>query len=411
MVIGPRILSRILGRLRHGELEVVWPTHSPVVYRGPEPGPAAVLVVRDEALVRKVVLGGSLGFAEGYLDGLWDTPDLVSLLDLLAANLSSGDLSPRRAPLVPLHRLAHVARRNTRRGARRNISSHYDLGNDFYKLWLDPTMTYSCGLFPLEGEPRPGAPGDTSGPGIQDAGATDSVSALEEAQRAKWDALLDAIEPSPGEHILEIGSGWGGFALHAARTRGCRVTGITLSQEQLDYAENAAAEAGVEDTVRFRLQDYRDVADRFDHVVSIEMFEAVGERYWPTFFTKVRQALRPGGRAGIQVITIDAARLDGYRSRPDFIQTYVFPGGMLPSPEAFFAAARDAGLDGECLALMGSSYARTLSCWLTSFDQAVPAVRRLGFDERFVRTWRYYLAYCIAGFRRGMIDVMQVRLT
>lgn len=394
------ILDGILRKLQHGELEVVWPTAPPSTYRGPSPGPAAVLVIRDPHAVRKIALGGPLGFAEGYLDGRWDTPDLVGLLDLLAANLKPAALAGRRVALRPVQRLGHAARANTRWGARRNIRYHYDLGNDFYRLWLDPTMTYSCALFPPE-DPADGV----------DRAAWPNGSGLEAAQRAKWDALLAAVDPRPGERLLEIGSGWGGFAIHAARSRGCRVVGITLSQEQLDHARASAASAGVADAVEFRLQDYRDVAEAFDHVASIEMFEAVGERYWPAFFRAVRGVMRPGGRAGIQVITIDHARFETYRTRPEFIQTYIFPGGMLPSEQVFLRTAAEAGLDSGPPRHMGRSYARTLECWLHSFDSAVEDVRALGFDDRFIRMWRYYLAYCITGFRRDMIDVMQVVLT
>ncbi len=426
-MIGSRILDRFLRELPSGELEVVWPEGPPTVYRGELPDPSATLVIRDLTMVRRLALRGTIGFAEAYMDEQWDTPDLVALLELLAGSPGVGGPTRKRVPLRPLHRLTHLARANTRRGARRNISYHYDLGNDFYSLWLDPTMTYSCGLFPETADATATAAGcdvvgqadvaladrtpagdrahDGSGPAEPLPG-----SALEAAQRAKWEALLSVIDPRPGDRMLEIGSGWGGFAIHAARTRGCEVVGITLSQEQLDHATTAAAEAGVQGSVEFRLQDYRDVRDRFDHVASIEMFEAVGERYWNAFFARLREVLRPGGRAGIQVITIDHARFGAYRTRPDFTQTYIFPGGMLPSLDVFLAEARAVGLTPEVHRKMGSSYARTLSCWLQSFEAATTSVRSLGFDERFIRMWRFYLAYCIAGFRRGMIDVAQVRL-
>ena len=292
-----------------------------------------------------------------------------------------------------MHNLVHRLRLNTRRRARKNVAYHYDLGNDFYRLWLDPTMTYSCGLF-----------ADT-------AAATKPSAALEQAQRAKWDRLLSLIAPHPGSTLLEIGSGWGGFAIHAAQTYDCHVTGITLSAEQLAFAAERAREAGLADRVRFRLQDYRDVRDTFDYIASIEMFEAVGEAYWPHFFRQLRTCLRPGGRAGLQVITIDHGRFEVYRTRADFIQKYVFPGGMLPSPRAFEHEAATARLVMGTPDFFAASYAATLSCWLDSFDAARGQVAALGFDDRFIRMWRYYLAYCIAGFRNGMIDVMQVALT
>jgi cyclopropane-fatty-acyl-phospholipid synthase len=392
--LGLLVLDLILRRLDVGRLELIWPDRPPLHF-GPGGPPMATLVIRDPAAVRRLLFDGALGFAEGYLDGLWDTPDLASLLDLLAANIRSGALEGRTAPGQPLRRLAHLARANTQHGARRNIEYHYDLGNDFYRLWLDPTMTYSCAAFqdiPVEASPI--APEDL----------------LASAQCAKWDSILDLVDPAPGSRLLEIGSGWGGFAIHAAQTRDCRVVGITLSSEQLAHAREAAQEAHVDDRVEFRLQDYRDVDETFDHVVSIEMFEAVGERYWPVFFETVRRTLRPGGRAAIQVITIAEDRFAAYRRRPDFTQVYIFPGGMLPSPSAFVDSATEAGLTVGEPRFMADDYASTLLTWLARFDGARDEVRALGFDDRFIRMWRYYLALCAAGFRNRLIDVMQVSL-
>ena len=390
-------LDLMVRRLREGRLEVVWPDRPPDVYGDDDAELCATLIIRDRAAVRRVLIGGSVGFAEGYLDGLWDTPDLTALLELLAANLQSGDLVGKPPSLHLLRRFGHLARANTRAGARRNIRFHYDLGNDFYRPWLDPTMTYSCALFPEED--------------VEGSDSSDPVTALTEGQFAKWEAILDMVRPEPGSRLLEIGCGWGGFAIHAARTRGCSVVGITLSEEQLGYAREAARAAGVDDAVEFRLQDYRDVSETFDSVVSIEMFEAVGERYWQEFFDTLRRVLRPGGYAALQVITIAEERFEAYRRRPDFTQVYIFPGGMLPSPKAFENAARRSGFELGEPRLMAPSYAKTLACWLDRFEKAADEVRDLGFDERFIRMWRYYLAYCIAGFRRRMIDVMQVALT
>lgn len=392
-----RPLDLILRRIQSGRLEVIWPDGQAGAYGDDQAPLRATLIVRDRAVVRRVLLGGSLGFAEGYLDGQWDTPDLPALLELLAANLQSGALARKPVPLQPLRRIGHLARANTRAGARRNIRYHYDLGNDFYRPWLDPTMTYSCALFPEEEDDPPSPP--------------DLVTALANGQIAKWESILDMIHPAPGSHLLEIGCGWGGFAIHAAQTRGCTVTGITLSLEQLEYARAAAGAAGIDDRVEFRLQDYRDISETFNHVVSIEMFEAVGERYWPVFFDTLRKVMRPGGRAALQVITIAEERFEAYRRRTDFTQAYIFPGGMLPSPQAFARAARRSGFHLGEPRLMAPSYARTLAFWLGRFDDAADDVRSLGFDERFIRMWRYYLAYCIAGFRQRMVDVMQVALT
>ncbi len=392
-----RPLDLMLRRTRQGRLEVVWPDRSPVVYGDDNADLSATLIIRDRAAIRRVLIGGSVGFAEGYLDGSWDTPDLTALLELLAANLQSGDLVGKPPSLHPLRRFGHLVRANTRAGARRNIRFHYDLGNDFYRPWLDPTMTYSCALFPEED--------------VEGSASSDTLTNLTEGQYAKWEAILDMVRPEPGSRLLEIGCGWGGFAIHAARTRGCSVLGITLSEEQLGYAREAARAEGVDDAVEFRLQDYRDVSDTFDSVVSIEMFEAVGERYWQAFFDTLRRVLRTGGCAALQVITIAEERFEAYRRRPDFTQVYIFPGGMLPSRKAFEHAARRSGFDLGEPHLMAPSYAKTLACWLDRFERAADDVRELGFDERFIRMWRYYLAYCIAGFRRRMIDVMQVALT
>jgi cyclopropane-fatty-acyl-phospholipid synthase len=289
-------------------------------------------------------------------------------------------------PLRPLRRLGHALRDNSISGAKRNIEYHYDLGNDFYRLWLDDTMTYSSACF------------------------CDEAADLEAAQRRKWDRVLELIQPSRGDRILEIGCGWGGFAIHAATEAGCKVTGLTLSEEQAALARERVREHGLEGWVDVRLQDYRREAGTYDGVASIEMFEAVGERWWPTFFGKLKALLEPGRRAGLQVITIADESFEAYRRTPDFTQRYIFPGGMLPSPSRFDAAASDAGLAVGERRSFGADYARTLSEWARRFERALPEVRALGFDERFVRMWRYYLAYCRAGFAGGNIDVMQVGL-
>jgi cyclopropane-fatty-acyl-phospholipid synthase len=380
-----RAMAPILSRVVTGTLRLRWTDGREWTFGGTDP--EATLLVHDAAAVRRALLGGPIGFAEGYISGEWDSPDLVALLDLLGRNMP-GDARARTpaAPKTVVHRARHAAHANTRRGSRRNIAAHYDLGNDFYRLWLDPSMTYSCALFD---------------------GAADT---LETAQVRKWDALLDLISPEPGDSLLEIGCGWGGFAIHAAKTRGVRVTGLTVSREQYDWARDLVEEEGLLDRVDIRLQDYRDVTGTFDHVASIEMFEAVGERYWPTFFRVLRERLRPGGTAALQVITIADGRFEDYRRHPDFIQHYVFPGGMLPSPSAFRQAAEDADLAVGAVSTYGREYAMTLAEWQRRFESALAEVLALGFDERFERVWRYYLAYCQAGFRNGICDVIQVAL-
>ncbi len=382
-----RGLMVALDRIPLGELTVKWPDGRIFAFRGEHPGTSAVLIVRDPACVRRAILGGSIGLAEGYMAAEWDTPDLTAFLDFAAANLTAvSGPAWLKTPMTPIHRIRHSLRANTKSGSRRNIEHHYDLGNSFYELWLDPDMTYSCGLF--------------------DGSDCD----LSTAQRAKWDRLLGLLDIKPGDTLLEIGCGWGGFAIHAAKTTGARVTGLTISREQLEWAKRRIAEEGLSDQIEIRLQDYRDITETFDHVASIEMFEAVGERFWPTFFRSVRDRLAEGGRAAMQTITIEADRFEEYRANPDFIQRFIFPGGMLPSPERFARVAGDAGLTVDEPYFFGQDYAMTLHAWEERFSDAVQRVRALGFDERFERMWRFYLSYCQVGFRQRSIDVMQVVL-
>ncbi len=385
-------LAVFLRGLRSGELTVRMPDGRSHRFGGAAPGPVAEMEVHDRAFARKLVAGGSMALAETYMAGAWDTPDLRAVLDLGLMNITRGKMPRMPVVLRPLQRAWHAMRDNDpERGSRRNIAYHYDLGNDFYALWLDDQMTYSASF---AGEGRVPSSDDD----------------LEQAQRRKWDRILDLVQPGSGDSILEIGCGWGGFAIHAARESGCRVTGITLSEAQLELARRRVAEAGLEGRVDIRLQDYRAVPGTFDGIASIEMFEAVGERWWRPFFDRTRELLEPGRAAAIQVITIADDRFERYRRRPDFIQRYVFPGGMLPSPERFRAVAEASGLTVGTPYFFGADYARTLAAWSERFEGALPRVRELGFDERFVRMWRYYLAYCRTGFEHGTIDVMQVRL-
>jgi cyclopropane-fatty-acyl-phospholipid synthase len=388
---GPSELAAhaVLRRLRAGEIEIADPRGNVRRFAGPEPGPSAQVTVHDTHAARRIITRGGLGLAEGYMAGEWDTPDLDAVLDLGLANIRSEAIrarGPAVAAASAATRLVHRLRDNTPGGAKRNIAYHYDLGNDFYELWLDDTMTYSCAAFDSEAEP------------------------LECAQRRKWDRLLELIQPTRRDHVLEIGCGWGGFAIHAAKQAGCRVTGITLSEEQAALARERVLREGLEGKVDIRLQDYRDVPETYSAIASIEMFEAVGERWWPVFFGRMRDLLERGGAAAVQTITIASERFDHYRAHPDFIQRYVFPGGMLPSPERFEASALSAGLAVGEPSFFGGDYARTLKRWAERFETVLPSVRELGFDEHFIRMWRYYLAYCRAGFLASSIDVMQVRL-
>jgi cyclopropane-fatty-acyl-phospholipid synthase len=383
-----RRLLEQLARLRRGSLEVCLGDNQPIRLQGAEPGPAAAIRIRrPAALLRRVAWRGDLGFGEAYVAGDWDSEDPARLLELLARNMDALSSSDARSWLVQaLVGLRHRLRRNSRRGSRRNIAAHYDLGNEFYAQWLDASMTYSAALFQ----------GDE---------------ALEAAQARKYARMLELVDPAPGAHILEIGCGWGGFAEFAAR-RGFRVTGLTLSAEQLEYARARIARAGLGERVELRLQDYRDFAGEVDHVVSIEMFEAVGRDYWDGYFATLARCLRPGGRAALQVITIDEAQFEHYAANPGgFIQTYVFPGGMLPTRTHLERLATVAGLVPGPQHAFGIDYAETLAHWHRAFLGATDWLEANGYDERFRRLWRYYLAFCEAGFRAGDIDVVQLALT
>jgi len=380
-----RALDLVFSHLRSGRLDVTWRDGSTRRFTGTEPGPSASVALRDPKAASKLLNRQAIGMADGYMAGEWDTPDLDAVLDLGLANLVA---KPVGMPNLfnPLLRAWHALRDNSPVGSKRNIAYHYDLGNEFYELWLDESMAYSSAMY------------------------TQPDEALTPAQVRKWDQLLDLLQPSSHDHILEIGCGWGGFAIHAAQQSGCRVTGITLSEEQHAWASDAVKRAGLEDRVTIRLQDYRDVPGGFTAAASIEMFEAVGCRWWPVFFHRMREFVLPHGAVALQTITIEDSRFEAYRRQPDFIQRYIFPGGMLPSPERFRSAAEQSGLRVGPEQFFGASYARTLSEWRERFEAVLPQVRELGFDERFVRMWRYYLAYCRAGFDAGTVDVMQVRL-
>jgi cyclopropane-fatty-acyl-phospholipid synthase len=384
---GISAILRVASGLRRGSLEFRLPDGSGRRFRGAEPGPHAVLRLRNGRVARRYMTGGGVGFAEGYIEGDWDTPDLATLLALLSLNEETWGEGYWGGPWQRwLRRLRHAARPNTRRGSRRNIHAHYDLGNEFFAAWLDATMTYSAALF---------AAGDED---------------LEAAHRAKYRNLAQAIAVGPGQRLLEIGSGWGGFAVTAAKEFGARVTSITVSRAQAEYARARVFREGLAGQVDVLLQDYRDVRGRFDRIASIEMLEAVGERFWPTYFAALRERLLPGGCAGLQLITIADRYFEAYSRNVDFIQAYIFPGGMLPSPAALDREAARAGLRRTSVAGFGDSYARTLAIWNERFQAAWPRVREQGFDERFHRIWTYYLAYCEAGFRTRAIDVVQMVL-
>jgi cyclopropane-fatty-acyl-phospholipid synthase len=383
-----RTVFRLLGQLRHGSLDVQLPDGSSAHFGGAE-GPRAALRIRDWALCSAVLRSGDIGFAESYVAGHWSSPDLRALLELFIRNreaLESVVYGHWWGAL--LHRARHLLNRNTREGSRKNIHAHYDLGNAFYKLWLDESMNYSSAWF--------------------DGNHEQSMTA---AQNAKTRRALDECGVKAGDRVLEIGCGWGAVAESAARDFGAHLTGVTLSNEQLDWAKNRLHQAGLSEQVDLRYQDYRDITDTgFDAVISIEMFEAVGREYWDGYFKTLYAKLKPGGRACIQSITIRDDLFERYTRSTDFIQQYIFPGGMLPSPSQFRAHANRAGLRVVNELAFGQDYALTLHRWREAFLRHEGAVREQGFDTRFMRLWEFYLAYCEAAFAAGNTDVMQFTL-
>ncbi|MFP5305377.1 MAG: class I SAM-dependent methyltransferase [Gammaproteobacteria bacterium] len=382
---GLRLLLYMLRGLRVGSLDVTLPTGETRSFHGTEPGPHGVLNIRSPALIGHVLRAGEVGFGEAYLDGCWDTPDLTPLLSVLYLNEPHYKGPYEKNVIGRLYGWLQHRLRSTRARARANIEHHYDLGNEFYKMWLDDTMAYSSGMFI--------GPNET----------------LMDAQLNKFRLMYERLDLRPQHHLLEIGSGWGGFAIHAAKRSGCRVTSITLSKEQLTEARRRAQAAGVADRVRFELRDYRDIAGEYDRIVSIEMYEAVGEAHWPTYFGAIARALKPGGCAAIQGITINPAIFDDYRRKRDFIQKYIFPGGMLCPPDRFQELALQAGLVAEDARFYARDYADTLAHWHRNVLAVHERIAEQ-FGERFLRMWRYYLSYCECGFRTGSIDLMQISL-
>ncbi len=381
-----RFILQLLSRLKHGALHLELPDGQ-VSHFGDNSYPVT-LRLHDWSLCDAVLNSGDIGFAETFIDGGWTTDNLTGLIELFTRNRQSLEsLIYGKWWSNLLYRMRHLFNRNSRTGSRKNIHAHYDIGNDFYRLWLDPTMTYSSALF---------------GNGPADS--------LQDGQIAKYRRILSQLAVAPGARILEIGCGWGGFAEIAAGEGGVQVRGLTLSTEQLQFAQQRLADAGLAEQAALLLMDYRDSDERYDAIASIEMFEAVGEAYWPTYFECVSRNLKPGGRACIQTIVIADELFERYRTGSDFIQQYIFPGGMLPSPAAFRAQAERQGLRVVDEFAFGRDYARTLAEWRDAFKQKLTDVRAQGFDDRFLRTWEFYLAYCEAGFRADDINVMQFTL-
>ncbi len=386
-----KIFDRVLTPLPAGKLRVVLPAGEELFYGLKAPGPEATLKVLNPACFKKCILYGEVGFGESYVDGDWETDDVVSVLSWFIINLENASAAyslKRRLPLTDflliLNRLRHKARANHTAGARRNISDHYDLGNDFFKIFLDPSMTYSCAYFSSPDQ------------------------SLESAQTEKYDRLCRKLKLTSSDHLLEIGGGWGGFAVHAARNYGCQVTSITISEEQWKYAKDRAAAEGLSNQIDFQLTDYRNVTGKFDKIVSIEMIEAVGHEYFKSFFKKCHELLNRYGLLGIQAITCPDSRYESHRKNVTWMQKHIFPGGLLLSIGVMNKAINDTGdLQLWNLEEMGLHYARTVATWRENFNHKLESVLAQGFSEKFIRKWNYYLTSCEATFRTRNLTVVQ----
>ena len=379
-------LRRVLSRIAIGHLTIFTPDGERLCSAPGLPGPQATMILNNWRSMRRLLLDGDIGLAEAYRDGDLHTPDLTALIELGARNDATlRGLVSGAWPARLLNRLRHVLNANTRRGSRRNITAHYDLGNAFYGRWLDASMMYSSALYETPAE------------------------TLEAAQQRRLDRIVAMLDLSGGEHVLEIGCGWGALAERLAR-EGCRVSAITLSPAQLEAARKRIADAGLSERVTIELRDYRDIAGQFDRIVSIEMIEAVGRAYWPSYFDILNRSLKPGGRVVLQAITIDDALFESYQQGTDFIQRYIFPGGSLPSVPVLKNSAEAAALAVVEQLDFGGSYALTLKEWRRRFLENWADIAPLGFDEPFRRLWEFYLCYCEAGFRARTIDVNLVAL-
>jgi len=387
----PRYFSQVFEvakNMNNGRLDMILPDGRRFRADGKNPGPIAEMNVHNPDVFARLIREGDLGFSEAYVDGWWSTPDLQAFMDLIHAdNDDLYDSFPGMVFVRGYERMRFWLQSNSRRQAKKNISYHYDLGNQFYGLWLDSTMTYSSAKFETGQE------------------------SLEKAQLQKYQSMVEQMGVKSGDHVLEIGCGWGGFAEYAAGVCGLRVTGLTISQEQHDYAVARIKKAGLDHLVEIKMQDYRDETGVFDGIASIEMFEAVGEKYWPVYFDTLNQRLKPGRAATLQIITVQDARFEIYRRGVDFIQKYIFPGGMLPSPTALRAQVERSGLQVSRTINFGESYSQTLRRWHDTFNNRWDQVASLGFDERFRRMWNFYLTSCASTFHSGNCDVTQITVT
>ena len=387
----PRYFATAFGiaqKGQNGRMDFVLDDGRTFSAEGPGMGPVCEIRIHNSGIFERLLREGQLGFCDAYLDGQWSTPDLQAFMDYIHAdNDEVFDSFPGQKLVQFYERFRFWLRGNSKGQARKNISYHYDLGNDFYGLWLDKTMTYSSAIF------------------------EDGQDSLEKAQTAKYASMVDQMGVKAGDHVLEIGCGWGGFAEYAAKDRGLNVTCLTISKEQIKYAQDRINAAGLTELVKFKLQDYRDETGVYDGIASIEMFEAVGEKYWPSYFQTVHDRLKPGAHATLQIITVRNDRFDVYRKGVDFIQKYIFPGGMLPSPEVLAQQVEKAGLNVVKSIEFGESYSQTLRRWHDTFNDKWDQVVAMGFDDRFRRMWNFYLTSCAATFHYGNCDVTQITIS
>ncbi len=387
----PRYFGPVFEKLQNlprGRVDITLPDGRHFRADGKNPGYVAEIHIHNADLFSRLIREGDLGFCEAYMDGWWSTPDLMAFMDLVhdeAEDVYDG--FPGQVLVRTYERLRFWLQSNSKKQARKNISYHYDLGNEFYGLWLDETMTYSSAKFETGQE------------------------STEAAQRLKYKSMVDEMGVVAGDHVLEIGCGWGGFAEYAAKERGLHVTGLTISEEQFNYAVDRIEKAGLSDLVTFKLQDYRDETGSYDGIASIEMFEAVGEKYWPVYFEALHDRLKPGKNATLQIITVDHKRWQVYKRGVDFIQKYIFPGGMLPSPVVLRQEVEKSGLQVARSVEFGESYSVTLRRWHETFNERWDQVAALGFDDRFRRMWNFYLTSCAATFHSANCDVTQITVT
>lgn len=385
--IARHYVQEISNNWRIGKLKIQMPDGAVHIIEGVENGQSAVLKINSFKAFLRILNAGDIGFFEAYRNEEMTTDDLTSLLSLLSQNLDGLQKTVFRPTIVSkINDFFHGMNKNSKSGSRKNILSHYDLGNDFYSHWLDETMTYSAALF-------------------------QGSESLKEAQDLKYEKLCQSVNLRPGMKVLEIGCGWGGFAEYAARVYDAKIDCVTISDAQFDYATKRINDAGLGENVSIKLCDYRDIKGQYDAIVSIEMFEAVGMEYWRQYFSKLNECLKPGGKVGLQIITIHDDLFDDYASRADFIQKYVFPGGMLPSVSKLRELGDNHGFEFNLERVFGHDYATTLRIWAQKFDAAWQNGKIKGFDNGFRKLWDFYLAYCIAGFDSKRTNVVHLSLS